>query len=124
MPTHSSFCFTLFLTQAALELRRRPPMHALPVALFAVGCIVVLGRLFCLRPAGARQLAWLLTTSVLTHQMRDAWRRGLWLWPLVNVTLPVSYAVYLAFEALWPVFLAATALRPKRVALHVLPTTV
>ena len=52
-----------------------------------------------------------LLTAVLTHHVRDAFRRGLWLWPLVNDSVPVSYTAYIAFEALWPALLALAWLR-------------
>ena len=61
-----------FRLDAALHLSRRPFGHALiaPVAALAIGR--------CRRPGVLCATAW------LSHQLRDALRRGLWLWPLAS----------------------------------------
>ena len=51
--------------------------------------------------AGHTLLA-LTTTAILTHHVRDAHRRGIWLWP-VETSVDVSYSGYLWFVLLvWP----------------------
>lgn len=82
------------------------------MALFAAAVILLTaGRTIFATQAAVSSLGMQLLTAVLTHHMRDAFRRGLWLWPLVNDSIPVSYAFYIVFEAAWPVFLALLWMR-------------
>lgn len=84
---------------AALTLPSRPFGHA---AAFVVAAAAAAGLV------SPRSPLWLLLiTSWGSHQLRDAMRRGLWLWPAGH-TRPLPPALYYAFAALAPLLVAVT----------------
>ncbi|EDQ84612.1 uncharacterized protein MONBRDRAFT_30124 [Monosiga brevicollis MX1] len=92
---------------AATSLSTRPWLHSLPVAIAAALLLSYVAHR-C-NVAGAHRDTFLLPlTAVLTHQLRDAHRRGLWLYPLAGgASIPISYTFYLTFNvAIWPAVLA------------------
>ena len=42
----------------------------------------------------------MVISALLSHHLRDSFRRGLWLWPLSDTSIPVSYLAYLVLEML------------------------
>eukprot|EP01137_Pigoraptor_chileana_P006369 Opistho-2@50658 len=82
----------------ALSLESRPFGHSLIFAALVATPIYVIGRI--------RESSWRLSlplavfVSLFSHQLRDAWRRGLWLgW---NVTIVVPYWAYVVGIVLLP----------------------
>eukprot|EP00045_Choanoeca_perplexa_P002309 m.23872 g.23872 ORF g.23872 m.23872 type:complete len:191 (+) comp11443_c0_seq1:76-648(+) len=90
-----------FDLEKATDLPHRPLLHALPVALTAACLLAFLLAIMTTSQAGHTLLT-LATTAVLTHHVRDGYRRGLWLWPL-GENLAISYSGYLWFVLfVWP----------------------
>lgn len=113
----------------ALSLPQRPVGHCLTTLLLGTGVVYLLlrmaraGACCCLascrcprhsreqqqsltcRPPASAPLRWaaLLGTATLSHQLRDAVRRGLWLCPLHYSTPAVPYPLYLCLLALLPI---------------------
>eukprot|EP00048_Salpingoeca_helianthica_P005596 m.89418 g.89418 ORF g.89418 m.89418 type:complete len:201 (+) comp13658_c0_seq4:96-698(+) len=82
----------------AVSLPSRPPFHA-TLALLAV--LAVVFALTRLHPP-LRTWGWLplmAAAALLSHHLRDGYRRGLWLWPL-PYSLPLTYPAYLVLEML------------------------
>ncbi|OQR96872.1 hypothetical protein ACHHYP_13162 [Achlya hypogyna] len=87
--------------QAATSLSERPLGHA--VAFIAAIALVV----WCACPRSRRiRAVALVLVCLLSHQLRDAFRRGLWIAPGVGSTPPLPYAMYLALELSLPWVLA------------------
>ncbi|XP_077441689.1 transmembrane protein 267 [Vanacampus margaritifer] len=86
--------------KAAVSLPQRPPFHCsslIPVLCLSLRFLMWLGRLkdaWC-------SLPWMLFISMATHHVRDAVRRGLWVWPLGN-TAPLPYWLYVSTTATLP----------------------
>ena len=82
----------------ALALTERPFGHALLFVIastaLAACCAAIAPRLVPATAPLAVAVAW------GTHLLRDATKRGFWLWPLRMHTPPVPYALYLAVIAL------------------------
>ena len=72
--------------RAATSLARRPPGHAL----IAVPVLAAAGW-----AAAGPRIALLVGGSLLSHQLRDALRRGLWLWPFPKSTPALSWSGYI-----------------------------
>lgn len=82
--------------QDAVSLPTRPLLHATAALLALVAAVFVLFR----RTRALQPWVWLplmAATAILSHHLRDAHRRGLWLWPL-PLSLPVPYPAYLLVE--------------------------
>ncbi|XP_055945045.1 transmembrane protein 267-like [Argiope bruennichi] len=82
----------------AINLSSRPPFHNTTfVAMFAVSLILVMhfkgNELF-------ENIGWYILVAAISHHLRDAQRRGLWLWPCV--TKPLNYSNYLILTYLFP----------------------
>eukprot|EP00043_Microstomoeca_roanoka_P006229 m.61266 g.61266 ORF g.61266 m.61266 type:complete len:130 (-) comp13329_c1_seq2:1072-1461(-) len=92
---------SLFLKDA-VHLDHRPFMHSLPFAAFVVLSGVTLTSLFCYR--SSRVVVWFLLglSAIFSHQIRDAYRRGLWMGLPTRSTwsIPVPYLLYLSILAL------------------------
>lgn len=81
------------LPQAATSLAHRPLLHSTLLLLVLVAVLwLVAGQ----RPRNkaCRLAPFIVLQALLSHHLRDAWRRGLWLWP-INASISVSYSVYL-----------------------------
>lgn len=78
---------------AAMRLSQRPFGHS--VLFVAALCTL----LYIVRPA--RQWALIVAVALGTHQLRDAIRRGLWLWPFGS-TYKLPYWGYLALMGIAP----------------------
>jgi hypothetical protein len=50
--------------------------------------------------------SWLMVSSLLTHQLRDATRRGVWFWP-IGSSHPLPYPLYVVLVMLLPVFIGS-----------------
>ncbi len=102
-----------FAFRDALNLSARPFGHAFTFVLAAVGAAALLPAVLPTPVSAAvpgMPHAWLLlAVAWVTHHLRDATRRGLWLWPLGS-TPPLPAAAHLALLAAAP-FAAAWALR-------------
>mmetsp|Transcript_11567 Transcript_11567/g.17602 ORF Transcript_11567/g.17602 Transcript_11567/m.17602 type:complete len:229 (+) Transcript_11567:107-793(+) len=81
---------SLSLTSAT-SLPSRPFGHSV--------AFVIVMSFFAMLFTGRYRYALLTFVSLLTHQLRDATRRGLWMWPLGS-TPPIWYALYLFILAL------------------------
>lgn len=57
-------------------------------------------------------LSWIAMVAVLSHHIRDATRRGLWLWPLGS-TPPIPYFGYIFLLALLPLITAYVIVQPS-----------
>ncbi len=90
----------------ATSLERRPFLHnsAVPMAILAT-CAAA--RQFLGAPAAVERLGALVLAGMLSHHVRDAWRRGLWVSPLPRDALPVSYRGYLLLLAALPILTGA-----------------
>lgn len=77
----------------ATSLPRRPPGHSL---LFALACVATAAYV-----CRHRACAGMVAQAVLSHQLRDSIRRGLFLWPLPD-TPPVPYLPYLLAQCVLP----------------------
>ncbi|KAL4660829.1 hypothetical protein GN956_G1536 [Arapaima gigas] len=86
--------------KAAVSLSHRPPLHCSSVIPVLCGSLRLLtgacrlGHPWC-------SLPWLLFLSLASHHLRDATRRGLWLWPLGS-TPPLPYWLYVALTSTLP----------------------
>lgn len=87
------------LLDGAMSLSKRPFGHSVTFIVAAVAILAAITRCFLPR---AGHLWLLVLVAWLTHQLRDATRRGLWFWPLGS-TPPVPYALYLFLIAVSPV---------------------
>ncbi|XP_011683785.2 transmembrane protein 267 isoform X1 [Strongylocentrotus purpuratus] len=85
--------------QNALSLKSRPPCHA--TTLIPVICLFLLliVRLFKLQRI--RRLPLILFVAWFSHHIRDAARRGLWLWPWGS-TSPLPYWLYITLIVVIP----------------------
>ncbi|GBM61836.1 Transmembrane protein 267 [Araneus ventricosus] len=82
----------------AISLSSRPPFHNTTfVAMFAISLILVMhfkgNELF-------ENIGWYILVAAISHHLRDAQRRGLWLWPWR--TRPLNYTNYLILTYLFP----------------------
>lgn len=73
------------------------------------------------RPATRRRRVCFVVTTLLSHQLRDGMRLGLWFWPLGS-TSPIPYLFYLAMEEALPFAMAkwqvqVTAKQPSTAAM-------
>eukprot|EP00047_Mylnosiga_fluctuans_P010073 m.14477 g.14477 ORF g.14477 m.14477 type:complete len:204 (+) comp2938_c0_seq2:256-867(+) len=106
--------------KAAVSQPQRPLLHATPiVAIPLLALVLIASRM---RP----RLQWLPCMALaawLSHHVRDAYRRGLWLWPLSHGSLPVPYPAYLALELALP-WLLARLVRPPSQPLRVTATSI
>ena len=86
----------------AANLDKRPYLHSIVVALFAVAVIHMLSLNLGLYQSF--RLPFIMICAVLSHLLRDAVRRGLWFWPL-DLTIPVCFSCYIIIVLLlpWPV---------------------
>jgi len=91
--------------QDATRLSHRPFGHAL----LAAGCLGALAALLTRQ----RRKGVLVATAILSHQLRDALRRGMWLFPLGS-TAPLPFPVYLVCLFSLPLLVAPLAGPPKR----------
>lgn len=96
----------------------RPPGHSV---LFLCASVFFLW-LICLYFSLPLHFPHMLFTAWGSHQLRDAIRRGLWLWPL-DYSIPVNYFAYLLVLFLFPYFLSictnvslVTSARDRRVS--------
>lgn len=94
----------IFKFQNALSLKSRPPCHA--TTLIPVICLFLLliVRLFKLQRL--RRLPLILFVAWFSHHIRDATRRGLWLWPWGS-TSPLPYWFYITLIAVIPYLVIA-----------------
>jgi len=80
----------------ALRLKSRPPFHSTSILLPHV--ILVISELISKQSTGERKrkMEWIILsfTAVMTHHLRDAYRRGLWFWPFGS-TPPLTTPVYI-----------------------------
>ncbi|DAZ99531.1 TPA: hypothetical protein N0F65_005403 [Lagenidium giganteum] len=96
-----------FTVSGASHLNSRPFGHAVT---FVVALLAVIW--YC-RATDATQRIMRVTfvgVALMSHQLRDAHRRGLWFWPLGS-TPALPYAVYLALELALPVLCAKSTFK-------------
>uniref|UniRef100_A0A8C4NBR5 Transmembrane protein 267 n=1 Tax=Eptatretus burgeri TaxID=7764 RepID=A0A8C4NBR5_EPTBU len=86
--------------QDALNLSSRPPFHSILAVLVGVSLSEIALRSLELLPSWGF-LPVMLLTSGLSHQIRDANRRGLWFWPF-GTTPPLTYWLYVGLTAALP----------------------
>ncbi|PSN55296.1 Transmembrane protein 267 [Blattella germanica] len=81
-----------FKLQDARMLTSRPFMHctSLPLAVF----IAVSLPAYLYHWTSVQRLLWIMLAAILSHHIRDATRRGFWMWPFGS-TPPVPYVYYL-----------------------------
>lgn len=91
--------FYVFIFQAATNLRGRPPLHCTTVPLLICTSLYLLGSLLHIQ--FLNRVSLLIFTAFLSHHIRDANRRGFWLYPLGS-TQSLSKFFYLSFTCLLP----------------------
>ncbi|XP_031575160.1 transmembrane protein 267-like [Actinia tenebrosa] len=83
----------------AVSLPHRPPLHATTILPFVVPILQV----WCAQNIPClHHLPYMFIVAVLSHHLRDAYRRGLWFWPMGS-TPPLPYWVYLSCVVILPV---------------------
>nr|ACO11147.1 C5orf28 homolog [Caligus rogercresseyi] len=89
--------------QAAISLPHRPFLHnsLIPMSLWALSLMLAT----VMRRSKYLRVGSLFGLAFMSHHIRDAWRRGLWLGPLGSMS--VSYHGYLLALALEPLALGA-----------------
>lgn len=85
----------------AIDTKHRPFGHAV---LFIVVVALIVTK--CTRPEARVQRVCFVVVALLSHQLRDAMRLGLWCWPLGS-TPPIPYVLYLALEEALPFVMAS-----------------
>ncbi|CAM9377038.1 unnamed protein product, partial [Phaeothamnion confervicola] len=85
----------------ASSLQHRPFGHCVA---FAAAAALALG---------STRAGVMVFSAVLSHQLRDATRRGLWLWP-GRSTPPLPYPLYLAALAILPLAVGAALRRTSK----------
>lgn len=96
----------------ALNLPNRPFAHNTTVILTCAGLLYLL--FYCCPNLGApstKELPLMFLISTLSHHLRDADRRGLWLGPLFS-TPPIPYKIYPFLIVLLPAVLPLPRLLP------------
>jgi len=93
-----SFCWPLCL-QDARQLSSRPPMHCTSIILAVFGLMLLLAYVF--QWPSLHHFTWILVAAVVSHHLRDATRRGLWLYPFGS-SPPIPYPAYLVGCMLLP----------------------
>ncbi|OQS05768.1 hypothetical protein THRCLA_02145, partial [Thraustotheca clavata] len=83
--------------QAATSLNERPFGHAV-VFIFL---LALMAWLICKKELRVRAVAFILV-CLLSHHLRDSFRRGLWIAPFIGSTPPLPYALYLLLEIALP----------------------
>ncbi|KAF7282014.1 hypothetical protein GWI33_003675 [Rhynchophorus ferrugineus] len=93
-----------FSLKDATRLKNRPFLHCttLPLVVFMILAVIS----YSLQWNSLKRFALLLLTAFISHHIRDATRRGLWLYPFGS-TAPIPYAFYITLTCLVPfVFLS------------------
>ncbi|XP_034253297.1 transmembrane protein 267 [Thrips palmi] len=92
-----------FHLKDATKLSRRPFLHCstLPLVLF----ISLLVLAHYLRNTNIEIFGWVLLAAFMSHHVRDAARRGFWLWPFGS-TVPLGTGLYLIITVLFPFLLS------------------
>ncbi|TYZ60549.1 hypothetical protein PybrP1_010486 [[Pythium] brassicae (nom. inval.)] len=90
-----------FSIDGATHLKHRPFGHAVTF----IGALALLVHACSPRDVRARRVSFVVVT-LLSHQLRDGMRLGLWFWPLGS-TPPIEYLLYLMLELVLPFALAA-----------------
>ncbi|XP_021937357.1 transmembrane protein 267 isoform X1 [Zootermopsis nevadensis] len=83
----------------ALRLSSRPFLHCTSVPLAVSGIMVMVAHIFCW--PSLHRLSWIFVVAILSHHLRDAARRGLWLYPFGSIP-PIPSAVYIVSCMLLP----------------------
>lgn len=99
-----------FSIAGATHLKGRPFGHAVT---FIAVLVAAVRRYAKHRSPWTRRLrVAFVVVSLLSHQLRDGFRRGLWFWPLGS-TPPIPYTLYLVMEQGLPLVMAHWVLRVK-----------
>lgn len=86
----------------ATSLNHRPFLHN--------SGIPILGLLFCLLFGAlfsnvfVERAGFIVFVAMMSHHLRDAWRRGLWL-PLIGDAIPIPYSFYILLVCVMPNFI-------------------
>ncbi|GLD98905.1 hypothetical protein PINS_up020959 [Pythium insidiosum] len=91
--------------RGATHLRGRPFGHSVTFVMAVVGVIWGISRRAGATPSRCMRRASLVVIAWMSHQLRDAVRRGLWCWPLGS-TPAIPYPLYLLLELALPFALA------------------
>jgi len=91
--------FWLLCLQDARQLSSRPPLHCTSIILAVFGLMLLLAHVF--QWPSFHHFTWILVAAVVSHHLRDATRRGLWLYPFGS-SPPIPYAGYLVGCMLLP----------------------
>lgn len=85
--------------QDARQLSSRPPLHCTSIILAVFGLMLLLAHVF--QWPSLHHFTWILVAAVVSHHLRDATRRGLWLYPFGS-SPPIPYTGYLVGCMLLP----------------------
>uniref|UniRef100_A0A0A9Y8C5 Transmembrane protein 267 n=1 Tax=Lygus hesperus TaxID=30085 RepID=A0A0A9Y8C5_LYGHE len=88
-----------FSLTAATSLDRRPPLHCTSLWLIVLSLALISS--VVLKAEWLWTLASMIGVAVFSHHIRDATRRGIWLWP-VGSTPPIPYFGYILLLTILP----------------------
>ena len=106
----------------AVRLKRRPPFHATIPLITLSGVVCFFRRYYHLHEDVLKSgLGWstlfgpIALVAVTSHHVRDALRRGIWLWPLFATkhTPSMPYPLVYALTLLFPIFVARFIYSPS-----------
>ncbi|RWS28293.1 transmembrane protein C5orf28-like protein [Leptotrombidium deliense] len=90
-----------FNLKDAVRLNARPPLHCTSVILALILLMFIVAVFFV--NLKVITISCLLFVAVITHHLRDALRRGLWIYPFTD-ELPITYSLYLCLLFVIPLF--------------------
>ncbi|XP_015920566.2 transmembrane protein 267 [Parasteatoda tepidariorum] len=79
----------------AVSLPSRPPFHNTTLLVSIVTCFIILMHNIEQKPA--EKIGWFMLVAVVSHHLRDAMRRGLWLWPFETKPLGFCDSVIISY---------------------------
>ncbi|KAK7864011.1 hypothetical protein R5R35_000117 [Gryllus longicercus] len=83
----------------ALNLTSRPFLHCSSVVFLLCVIFISVSSVFNLKEITT--FGWILFAAFVSHHIRDATRRGLWIWPFGS-TAPIPYNIYIILTMLFP----------------------
>eukprot|EP00050_Salpingoeca_kvevrii_P009861 m.5235 g.5235 ORF g.5235 m.5235 type:complete len:216 (+) comp2491_c0_seq1:67-714(+) len=107
---------SLHLGDALALGTERPPLHSTLVLALIVLVAAAIARVLPAQTnigSAARAVPWMLSVAFFTHHLRDAYRRGFWLYPL-PFTVPIRRSTYLVVLAILPTLVALLQPHLKR----------
>lgn len=92
-----------FHLKDAIGLNYRPFLHNTTIPITFLAFTLILS--FALGSEFIVKIGFILGLSMISHHIRDAWRRGIWL-PPISDSIPISYRTYLIVTVILPYIFA------------------